>query len=91
MITITDDARDFLTDAFAKVSLDAEKRECFRIAREEGEKLAIVTGKQNQDDIALASADSPILVIGSSLCDELGDRTLDIRDAGDGRKALIWA
>ena len=91
MITVTDEARDFLSSAFEKVSLNAEKGECFRITKEDDNKLAIVAGIQAQEDVVIASGDSTLLVIGSSLSEELGDRTLDVRQSAEGQKALVWA
>ena len=91
MITVTDEARGFLSSAFTKVPLNAEKGECFRITKEDDNKLAIVVGIQAQKDIVIASGDSTLLVIGSSLSEELGDRTLDVRKSAEDQKALVWA
>lgn len=90
MITATDEAKDFLAEAIKKVSLDTSKGECFRIAKGGEDKLAVVTGKQTDGDVAITHGDATVLVVESALADEIGDRTLDVREAGQGQQALFW-
>ena len=90
MITATEDAKDYLAEAITKAALDTSEGECFRIAKEGEAKLAIVTGKPTQDDVAITHGDATVLVIESSLVDEIGDRTLDVKEAGRGQKTLCW-
>jgi hypothetical protein len=91
MITATDEAKTFLADAIKKVALDTSIGECFRIAKEDENRLAIVTGKQAEGDVAITHEDTTVLVVETDLATEIGDRTLDVRDAGQGQKALFWA
>jgi hypothetical protein len=90
MITATDDAKEFLAEAARTVPLDTSDGECFRIEKEGETKLAIVKGRQAEDDVAILHGGAAVLVIEPALADEIGDRTLDVQDAGQGQKALFW-
>jgi len=90
MITATDKAKEFLAEAIKKVSIDTTKGECFRIAKGDQDKLAVVPGTQTDGDVAITHQDATVLVIESALADELGDRTLDVREAGQGQQVLSW-
>ena len=90
MIKATDEAKFFLAQAMKKVSLDTAEGECFRIAKEGEDKLAVVTGKQAEGDVAITHGKATVLVIESALADEIGDRTLDVKEVGQGPKVLSW-
>jgi hypothetical protein len=90
MITATDQAAEFLAEAMQTVSLDTSVGECFRIEKEGEAKLAIVRGRQAEGDVAITHGDATVLVIEPALADEIGERTLDVQDAGQGQKTLFW-
>jgi hypothetical protein len=90
MITATDEAKEFLAEAMRTVSLDSSEGECFRIEKEGESKLALVKGHHTESDVAITHGDATVLVVEPALADEIGDRTLDVQDAGQGQKALFW-
>lgn len=90
MITATTKAKDYLAEAMEKVQLDSAKGECFRIQKESKNRLALVACEQDENDVAITHGDATILVIEPTLADLIGDRELDVKDAGQGQKALVW-
>ena len=90
MITATDEAKIFLAEAMKKTFVDPAGGECFRLAKEGQSRLTVVKGHPTTNDIAITHGDDTILVIESGLADQIGDRTLDVKDDRQGGKGLIF-
>lgn len=85
MLTITDDAREFLYGAASTLADD----ECFRLARGTGGQIALVTGQPVESDVTIEHRDRPILTVESDLADDLDARTVDVEGKEAGKKGLV--
>jgi len=90
MITLTDAAKEYLADTLKSFEEREQAIECFRLTRDDNNRVALVAGTSTPDDVAIEHEQATILVLDPDLAHDLKGRTLDVVEVGEGQKSLAW-
>ncbi len=89
MLTVTDKAKDALTDAIDQIEEPTPENACFRIIRGQDNQLTLSLGVPDDQDVTVETSDRTILAISPDIAEACEDRTLDVsEETEDGRCVL---